>query len=138
MSTPPDPGQQPAPQQPTGTVRLHVQGSVLTRTITPTVQVNGYPVPASFGVNDIPVYAGPTHLHVQTPWMRAYGQADLALQVAPGSLSEVWYAAPWHQFTTGSIGLEKQRSKGAWVLFGLLGLLVLVVVLAVLAGLLGS
>ncbi|MCW2756760.1 MAG: hypothetical protein JWO46_506 [Nocardioidaceae bacterium] len=125
------------PQQPPiGTVRLHLQGSVLTRTIAPSVSINGQFVPVKFGVNDLPVYAGPVTIHAQTQWLRVYGQADLSFQVLPGSLTEVWYAIPMHQFTRGAMGFEKQKSPGKGVLAAvLLGILVLLV-LIVLAGLL--
>jgi hypothetical protein len=112
-----------------GTLLLTVQGSVLTSNmIAPTVTPNGYPVPTSYGENALPVYPGPIRVAVQAQWMRAYGQAAIDVDVRPGEAVHVWYAAPWHQFTTGSIGFEKQRRKGAGALAAMLVVLLLVAV----------
>ena len=119
-------------QQPgVGTVRLHIQGSQLLRLVFPSVTVNGQPVPVRYGVNDLPVYAGPVHLHCETSWLRTYGQADLQLDLAPGGFAEVWYAAPNHQFTTGSIGYQKQTPKGTVAMVALVGVALLVAVLLI-------
>lgn len=104
----------PHAQQPTpmGTIDLTVQGSVLTATMPPSVFVNGHRVPAQFGLQHIPVPAGPVHLVVNAQWMRTYGQAEMQLDLQPGQRVPVFYAPPWHQFTTGSIGHVPQRRKG--------------------------
>jgi len=125
------------PAQPAmGAIRLTIQGSVLTSNmITPKVRINGYQVPSRYGLQDIPVYAGPTHLDVDARWLRTYGQASLDVAVAPDQVVEVFYAAPVHQFTTGSIGFTRQRRKGVGTLLGLVALaLVVLVGLAVLGG----
>lgn len=123
-------GSEPAPAQPPlGTLRLHLQGNVLTRTITPSVAINGQWVPVSFGVNDLPVYAGPLSLFAQTQWLRTYGQAELSLTVEPQRTVEVWYVPPMHQFTTGSMGFEKQKSRGKGVYVAILAFIVLVILL---------
>jgi hypothetical protein len=117
------------PNNPMGTLLLTVQGSALTSNmIAPSVTLNGYPVPTSYGENALPVRPGPIRVAVQAQWMRAYGQAAIDVEVRPGEAVHVWYAAPWHQFTSGSIGFEKQRRRGggAFVVF----LLVLVLVVA--------
>jgi hypothetical protein len=122
-----------------GTIRLTIQGSVLTaNAITPRVRINGYPVPSRYGVQDLPVYAGPNHLDIDTQWMRTYGQAGIDTSVAPGQVVEVWYASPVHQFARGNIGFTKQPRPGVGCLAVGLGLLALLFVLAVLAGVLTS
>lgn len=112
-----------------GTLLLTVQGSALTSNmIAPSVTLNGYPVPTSYGENALPVHPGPIRVAVQAQWMRAYGQAAIDVEVRPGEAVHVWYAAPWHQFTTGSIGFEKQRRKGGGALAAMLVVLLLVAV----------
>ena len=64
-------------------------------------------------------------------WLREYGQASLEVDVAPGQVVPVFYALPWHQFTRGAIGLEKQRRPGVGALVGILGGLLALVGLVV-------
>ena len=104
--------------------------------ITPTVMLNGYPVPSSYGENRLPVRPGRIRVEVQNQWMRTYGQAATEVDVRPGEVVALWYAAPWHQFTTGSIGPEKQKRKGAGAFVGILAVVVLLPVLLVLLALL--
>ena len=115
-----------------GTIRLTIQGNVMTsNALTPTLRINGYPVPTRYGTQDLPVYAGPNHLDMQAQWMRTYGQASLDTTVAPGQVVEVWYASPLHQFARGNIGFAKQPRPGMgcmWVVLGFAALCVAVVV----------
>ena len=138
---PPSQPMQPAqpPQPALGTIRLTIQGSVMTaNAITPKVRINGYPVPSRYGVQDLPVYAGPNHIDVDTQWMRTYGQAGMDTNVAPGQVVEVWYASPVHQFARGNIGFTKQPRPGMGSLWIALGLVAFVVVLSVVAAALGG
>lgn len=130
---PSQPGGQPAQPGPTGTIALTIQGSVMTSNmIVPTVKINGFPVPTRYGRQDIPVQPGPVHIEAFAQWMRTYGQAAMDFTVQPGQEVPVFYAAPMHQFTTGSMGHEKQKRKGAGAFLGLMGFLLLIVVCAVL------
>ena len=102
----------PAPA-PTGTIRLTIQGSVLTSNmLCPSATINGHPVPTRYGTQDLTVWPGRNHVALQAQWLMTYGQAALDVDVAPGQVIDVFYAAPMHQFTTGSIGLTKQPRKG--------------------------
>lgn len=129
------PAQPVQPPQPAlGTIRLTIQGSVMTaNAITPKVRINGYPVPSRYGVQDLPVYAGPNHIDIDTQWMRTYGQAGMDTNVAPGQVVEVWYASPVHQFARGNIGFTKQPRPGMGCLWIALALVAFVVVLSVVA-----
>jgi hypothetical protein len=134
-----NPAQYPAAPASTATVRLTIQGNVMSSSlIAPTTTINGYPVPSRYGVQDIPVYAGGVRIALQAQWMRTYGQATLDLTAAPGHIIPVFYAPPWHQFTSGSIGFEKQRRKGLGVMIALLGvpvgIILALLVLAVVVG----
>ncbi len=112
-----------------GTLVVTLQGSVLTSNmISPSVRLNGYPVPTSYGDNALPVTAGPIHVDVEAQWLKTYGQAAIDVQVPPGGTVQVFYAGPWHQFTTGSIGFEKQKRKGTGFLVGFVLVLLLLVV----------
>lgn len=121
-----------------GTIRLTLQGNVMTSGLTPTVHVSGHRVNARFGTMDVPVWAGRNRVDVHTQWMRQYGQASLEVDVPPGGIVPVHYAVPWHQFARGAIGTEKQTRPGLGVFALVMGLVIglplLVIVMAALAG----
>jgi hypothetical protein len=128
--------QQPyQPQVPTGMLQLTIQGSALTSNmIPPTVHLNGHPVPVKYGRNDIPVFAGPLHIDVHSQWLRVYGRAALDCTVLPNQAVPVFYASPFHQFTSGSIGHSKVKRKGLGTMFALIaGIVALTLLLALLA-----
>ncbi len=111
--------QSAASAAPLGTIRLTIQGSVMTSNLlTPTLRINGHPVPTRYGTQDIPVYPGPNHLDMEAQWMRTYGQAAIDTTVAPGQVVEVWYASPLHQFARGNIGFTKQPRPGMGCMCG--------------------
>jgi hypothetical protein len=96
-----------------GWLRLTLQGSALTSSmITPAVTVNGWRVPSHYGENVIPVYAGPNRIDVSCQWLMKFGEATLETQVPAGGQVSAFYAAPWHQFSRGAIGYEKQKRPG--------------------------
>ncbi len=121
---PPQQGFQPQPGPPLpppGFINLTIQGNVLTSSmITPSVVLDGHPIPAQYGLNLIPVIPGRHHVHVYGEWMRRYGQADIQLDVPVGQHVPVFYRAPFHQFTTGNIGHVPQPMKGLGVLIGVM------------------
>lgn len=134
----PVPGQPPQGQPAQGTIRLTLQGNFMTSGLTPTVHVSGHRVNSRFGTMDVPVWAGRNRVDVHTQWMREYGQASLEVDVPPGGVVPVYYAVPWHQFTRGAIGTEKQGRPGLGVFALIMGLVIglplLVIVLGALAG----
>jgi hypothetical protein len=102
-------------------IRLTLQGSTISSgLVPPKVSVNGYKVGTGYGANLLPVYAGRNHVDVEMQWLLTYGRAALDVDVAPGQTVEVWYAAPWHQFTKGAIGLERQKRPGLGLFIGIL------------------
>lgn len=121
--TPGGPDQQG--QRAQGTIRLTLQGNAMTAGLTPVVHVSGHRVNSRFGTMDVPVWAGRNRVDVHTQWMRRYGQAGLEVDVPPGAVVPVFYAVPWHQFTRGAIGTEKQSRPGLGVLVALLAVIAL-------------
>ncbi len=122
-----------------GIINLTVQGSVMSSSfVPPSLTINGHRVglPSS-GTQRIPAPAGVHHLVVSCQWIRTYGQAELSVHVAPGQQVDVFYAAPMHQFTTGSIGFEPQTRKGKGFVFGLLGVMALIFLISIIRLLLG-
>lgn len=110
------------PQGPPGFIEFTIQGSELTSNmVVPTATVNGHRVTTRYGHQSIAVPPGPVRLEVYAQWMRRYGQATLDFFVQPGQHVPVYYAAPYHQFTTGSIGHEEQKRKGLGMLLGIIG-----------------
>lgn len=120
------------PPQPPSSILLTLQGSEMTSNmITPTVLFNGHRVPARYGPQTIPVYPGPLQIDVHAQWLRRYGEATLRVDVQPGQQIPVFYAAPYHQFTSGSIGHEKQRRKGGLASLGVAGAILAVVLIVI-------
>lgn len=118
------------PQYPQGYIDLTIQGSVMTSNmITPDVVINGYRIPTSYGYQQVPMQPGPVHIEAYAQWMRRYGQASMDFTIAPGQRVPVFYAAPMHQFTTGSMGHEKQKRKGLAAFLGIMALIIVPVVL---------
>jgi hypothetical protein len=109
-----------------------------TSMVTPSVRINGYPMPARYGTQDIPVWAGPTRIDVETQWTKTYGQAAMQFDVAPGQVVDVFYAVPYHVFAKGAIGHAKQRRPGSLPLFIALGVVVLLIVVPAIVAALGS
>lgn len=108
-----------------GLMRVKIQGSLMTsNVIVPTLIVDGYQVASQYGVNQVPVNPGRHQVELYAQWMRRYGQATMVVDVPAGGAVDVFYAAPWHQFTTGNIGLTKQSRKGVWVLILVLAMVV--------------
>lgn len=130
---------QGAAGQPTpGFISLTVQGNVMTsNALTPTVLLNGHQMKTHYGENTFPVPPGTWRVEVYCQWLRRYGQAQMDVQIGEGQATRLFYAPPFHQFSTGAIGYEKQKRKGVAVFAALMVFIVLVVVLAVVGGLLG-
>ena len=124
---------------PNGFLHLTLQGNAATSNmLTPSVHINGHQVPASYGSNTYPLPPGRHHVAIHCQWMRQYGQAQMPVDIAPGQPTPLFYRAPLHQFTTGSIGHEKQKAKGKGCLFTMLGFFVVLIALIVAAALASS
>ena len=111
------------PFQPDATLKFTVQGNALTSSlVAPTLTIDGFnaPTPSMGGSTLIPIMSGPHRLQVHSQWLRQYGQAALDIMVQPRTQLEVFYAPPFHQFTTGALGYEPQQRKGLGCLIGLL------------------
>ena len=106
-----------------GYVLLTVQGSVLSSSVVkPRVTLNGQPVDASYGESRLTVRPGPWRVEASCWWLLTYGRAAHDVDVRPGEVVRLWYAPPWHQLSSGAIGTEPQRRKGALVLLVLVAL----------------
>lgn len=115
-----------------GLVRITIQGNVLTGSpIAPQLMIDGVLITAKYGANAFQLPAGPHHIELYAQWMRRYGQAAIDVVVSDGAEVAVFYAAPMHQFTTGSIGLVRQRRKGVVFVSVFYGLLLAMVIAGV-------
>ena len=133
------PGHQPGTPQggygPEGTIALTLQGSVLTSNmLTPKVFIDGYPVPASYGLNRLPVPAGRHTVSAEATWIVRYGQASYDVDVPPGQTVPVFYVAPMVQFLKGRMGPEKQKRPGLWAFVLLIVVIVAIVVFVAVVG----
>jgi hypothetical protein len=127
--------QQPDQFAPEGAIVLTVQGSPMTSSmLTPKVSIDGYPVPASYGVNRLPLPAGRHTVSAYATWLVKYGQASYDVNVQPGESVSVFYAAPMMQFMKGAMGPTKQKRRGMWVFLVLILIVIAIVVLVVVAG----
>src|SRR5699024_3482683 len=98
----PYPGQpQQAPNQGGGqsgmvlTLKYHPLAFIL-GLLTPVVTVNGQPIRARWGRNEIPMPPGQYQLHIHAPYLlpSRVGVADTIVPVAPGQIIDVEYRAP--------------------------------------------
>ena len=99
--------------------------------VPPTLLINNQVVRSSYGPNDYVLPAGQYHVNAYAQWMRRYGDAALDLVLQPGRAVEVFYAAPFNQFMSGSMGFTKQKRRGLAVVLIPLAFLFVVLVLAV-------
>jgi len=133
--TQPPSGQNPQ-QVATGHLRVNIQGSAMTSSfVPPTLLINNQVVRSSYGPNDYVLPAGQYHVSAYAQLMLRYGDAALDLVLNPGQAIEVFYGAPFNQFTSGSMGFTKQRRKGFALLLALLAILLGMFVLVVVMGL---
>ncbi len=112
-----------------GALLLTMQGNVLTVGITPSVHIDGYRAPGAFGPNFYPLQPGRHRIDVHTQWLRRYGQASMEVDIHEGHVVPGYYAVPWHQFATGSIGHEKQTRKGLGAMLAIVVVLVVIILL---------
>lgn len=120
---PPGPSQGGLPRG-YGAINLTLQGNHMTTSmLAPKVTFNKQPIPASFGTTLIPAPVGRHKVEVSAQWMRTYGQAELDVDVAEGQVVPVYYAMPYHQFTRGAIGHEKQKRPGVGGLIAILAVI---------------
>ncbi|WP_436699627.1 hypothetical protein [Nocardioides sp. BYT-33-1] len=129
---------QPPPPPPPGYLRVNVQGNRMLTMITPSVQINGYPVAARYGQNVYPMPPGVHTVSAHAQWMWRYGQASQQVQLAPGQTVDVFYAAPVLTFIAGAMGFTKQKVPGMLAFVLLLVLLLLIVVGLPVAAILAS
>lgn len=114
-------------------LRLHLQGSILTAFVTPSVFIDGYRLPAKYGDNVFPIQPGDHVVSAHGQSLFKYGNAQQQISAAPGQEIEVWYAAPALTFLKGAMGPTKQKVPGLIGLFVGLGLLMVIAMLAVFA-----
>jgi hypothetical protein len=131
--------QQPAFPGPTGRLVLHLRrpfGAM--GMITPVVQIDGFPVMARWGANDVVVPAGVRQVAVSCRYLWEYGRAQDAVPIGPGQQVEVHYSPPLLTFIGGRIGPTPQPRPGVGGFVALMVVLAVVVVLAILVPVLAS
>ena len=70
--------------------------------------------------------------------MWSYGKAALTVDVAPGQVVDVWYAAPALTFIDGSMGFSRQMHRGRTAVYSVLGVLVALAVAVILFAAMGG
>ena len=83
-----------------GLLRLTVQPNLFGKTRA-RVRVDGWPVPSSLGVNDIPVPPGRHLVEVADPFRSTPESMDV--HVAAGQILSLWYAPPYGRFDPGRL-----------------------------------
>jgi hypothetical protein len=128
----PYPPQQPAQQPPSGaTIAVNAKFFPMAFFfffVKPAITIDGYPVPAVWGRNAIPVAPGRHEVHVHTPYFlpSRVGPADTTVDVAPGQTLDLEYRSPVVVFMNGALGAPPQKYPG------MLFMIILYVVLALL------
>jgi hypothetical protein len=98
-------------------VRVHVSPSLGLRDIT--MHIDGQEVDVRyFGTQEVRVRSGPHLVIVYSTWLWRHGEVELLVDVAPGKVTDIYYAPPHHHLAKGSVGLVPQRGKGLIVAVG--------------------
>ncbi|MEV6302937.1 hypothetical protein AB0M02_26215 [Actinoplanes sp. NPDC051861] len=81
---------------------------------TPVLEVDGQPVPASWGRVVTSVALGPHLVHVHIPYLvpSRIGAAETTVIAVPGRTVELEYRAPLLSFMAGALGSPPQRYPG--------------------------
>ena len=95
---------------------LHLDAPAIANFSTPTVALNGAPVPTALGENVFPVAPGPTTVSVECEGLWTHRHAEETVSIAPGQTAHLWYAAPYLSTFAGSIGPDKQKHRGLLLL----------------------
>lgn len=96
--------------------------------ITPEVRIDGFPAGATWERNSFTVPAGRRQLLVQSHYLWAFGQAQIAVEVGPGQTVELYYASPLITFIGGAIGYQPQERPGKLFFLVVMSLLALFLV----------
>jgi hypothetical protein len=106
--------------------------------ISPAVTIDGFPARSSWGRNSFQVPAGVRQVDIAQTYLWTYGRASQPVTVAPGSISEIFYAGPMATIGMGgAIGTEPQKRPGTGLFIGLMAfvaVLLLLVIVAVAVG----
>ncbi|MCP2283711.1 hypothetical protein APR04_002619 [Promicromonospora umidemergens] len=71
-----------------------------------------------FGTREVRVRSGPHLAILYSMWLWRHGEVELLVDVAPGKVTDVYYAPPHHHLAKGSVGLVPQRGKGLAIAVG--------------------
>ncbi|MEV5896842.1 hypothetical protein [Nonomuraea fuscirosea] len=104
-------------------IQRHWLGFMLSM-ITPTVVVDGRPMPGRWGRNAIVLPPGQHHLHVHLPYLlpSQIGPADLTIWLQPGMSLDVEYRAPLWAYSRGALGPPPQQWNGMGITIALMAI----------------
>ncbi|WP_301546869.1 hypothetical protein [Gordonia sp. X0973] len=90
--------------------------------IKPKIEVDGYPVNAQWGINEIPLPPGQHQVHVHVPYFLPpkVGPATTVVNVGQQQVVPVEYRAPVWAFSEGSIGPAPQSYNGVGITLGMI------------------
>jgi len=76
----------------------------------PVMEIDGAPVPARWGIQDISLHAGTHSVHVYFPYLgiKQCGRATMQIVVSDGSWTEVTYKAPIFVFQPGKLKIKRK------------------------------
>ena len=80
--------------------------------VSPRAEINGHPVPLSWGVNQIGAHPGVHNVQIYMPWIWRYGKAAITIDNTAAPAPPIYYAVPFTTFTQGAIGLQPVKNPG--------------------------
>lgn len=110
MTTPPHPSLPPL--APPTTLTIVTKQPLVGSFITPSGEVNGYPVGLRWGSNSITVPPGVHHVKIYMSWIWRYGLAEITVDNRSDPNATIYYAAPFVNFLAGAIGFTPVKSPG--------------------------
>ncbi|GAA1742380.1 hypothetical protein [Luedemannella helvata] len=115
---------------------IHTKSIPLGSWVTPRAEINGHPVPLTWGENVIPAYPGVHHIRIHMPWIWQYGKAEITVDNRTAPAPPVYYAPPFINFMNGAIGLQPVKNPGLVAMLALFGVPLLALILCCALGVL--
>lgn len=97
--------------------------------MSPRAEINGHPVPLSWGTNPVGAPPGVHTVDIYVPWLWRSGKAQITVDNRTGPAPTIYYAMPYLAFMRGAIGLQPVKTPGLVAFIAMLFVPVLAILL---------
>jgi hypothetical protein len=134
----PAPPAQPAPYAPMVPLTIVTKQPMFSALVSPRAEIDGYPVPLSWGANVVGLTPGVHHIAIHMPWLWKFGRAQVTVDNRTVPPPTVYYAMPWVNFGDGAIGFGPVKNPQLGVFLTMMLLPVAVIAVCVGAAILSG